>query len=682
MGERLPDWGFQEVAISNCLDALKKQRGRKLGLIVPTGGGKTSIALRIALATLHHNSGAGRVIWVTHRKNLRDQARRELQRMASAGVKGLPSDAVQLLTERFEFVMISNLAGALSDSSDVLLVVVDEAHHAAAASYAPLFDCEPPVSVLALTATPNRTDTLPIGIDEIAFQITYRELVERGVVLMPEFQDFPVINFDWGQETIDALAEWLIEKARVDYSKTLVIAPLISKVEAFYDALTIALARASNHILAEDDIGFVHGLANSSGVSAEEFLAEFASKPRGIIVSAQMLLEGFDDPQINTVVITYPSGSLLLLMQAAGRCVRFFPSKQSAFVVQARNDHLAYHFEQRWLYQEISDLPRPALIDIVYDSEFQLREKVSQLLESHNVEAANAEHVLAVMSTVAPGELCRILLCGLPYFGTREEFSQKGEWISIAETRNNSEMFRYIFNETCARGIEFTDTSALLLQLGARWNLTKDLRHGSDWISYNAMLISMREARREVYEDGAARILGESRPFEGNGATTWLKYVSFEYRPNVPVELSAFLADCYNRDDIVSAYLNDRDAYSLALKVQVPMTDEYEAHLLDAAAESSFAEFVEGGRSTLSKLAPAERFGALAAYVESSSLTPVPNRVFRRLEQFLTEDSYAKHTTNLAMTTGAPSSGSTLNEGPAVALVAETDPDKEKEQSQ
>ena len=63
------------------------------------------------------------------------------------------------------------------------------------------------------------------------------------------------------------------------------------------------------------------GGGNSLGLDNEVFLERFRDKPNGIIVSAQILLEGYDDPAIDAVVMTYPSQSLIKLMQSAGRAV-------------------------------------------------------------------------------------------------------------------------------------------------------------------------------------------------------------------------------------------------------------------------------------------------------------------------------------------------------------------------
>ena len=317
-----PDWSYQDVAVARCIEGFRRQPAAKLGLVLPTGGGKTRTALRTIIAFLDARPDeTGPVYWVTHRHALKIQAHRELQKLRR--VQGqLPPDAAAL-AGRIQFVMLGDLRKLMKPTAArPALIVIDEAHHAAAPSYALALNPPWPVPVLALTATPNRGDRLPIGIDEVAYTITYRELAERGAILSPTFLDFPVRDFDWSSDAIMDLADYLVDRTEAEFSKVLVLAPRIDRVEEFHAALVERLAREPGHILAEDDLGFVHGGGNSLRIPNEDFLDRFAAKPRAVLISAQLLLEGFDDPTIDTVVLTYPSSSMIRLMQAAGRAGR------------------------------------------------------------------------------------------------------------------------------------------------------------------------------------------------------------------------------------------------------------------------------------------------------------------------------------------------------------------------
>lgn len=644
-GSRTPDWSFQDQAYRRCLDALLKGPDRKVGLIVPTGGGKTRIGLRVVLGTLASRNLAveGAVaLWVTHRHTLRRQAHRELQRMIGEGVADLPPNAPALLADRVDFIMVSQLEAKLAEhAGHPILVVIDEAHHAAAPSYRAIFQNHPPVPALFLTATPVRMDRLPIGIDEIGFSITYRELAERGVILRPTFEDFPVQDFDWSERQIRDLADLVITRAAEDYTKTLVIVKRIEQVEVFWRALRNRLMEEPEHPLDLDDLGYVHSRGNSLGMDTdtESFLDASAARPRGVLVSAQMLLEGFDDPSINTVVITYPSESVIVLMQAAGRCVRYAEGKKQAFVVQARRDRLAYHFDHRWLYQEISDELRPDLLDFEYADTSALQELVRHQLAAHRIPVDEQDRILQRVAPLAPGETCRLLFSGLPYYGSPERFATEARWKVILETPENSTRLRTLFNRFSAEGAEAADPTPFLKHHGPSVGLVVGGGVGGEFRQFVNLLTAMYSARRELMGADA----GSRRSLKHHGPTTWLRYVTFEYRPDAAPALVAFLDDCYNRDDALRDYLREPARWVLVLKIPLPLGG-YEAHLLDPEAAAHLSEFVERMRTALLRVDPADQFAAFAGELSRAPGTWLPLRVVQRVDRLLVPDEYARLT--------------------------------------
>jgi superfamily II DNA or RNA helicase len=637
-----PDWSYQDTAVARCLDAFARRPTGRVGLVLPTGAGKTRTALRIVLSMLNQSpESMAPAYWVTHRRNLREQAYRELQKLIAE--RDDPTEGARLAerANRIKFVMVRDLP-ALLDGTTVqpTLIIVDEAHHAAAPSYQHVFAVPRTFPVLLLTATPNRSDRLPIGIDEIAFTITYRELAERRAVLTPKFVDFPVDDFNWSPEAIDDLVDDIVDRTTTDFTKVLVLAPRIDRVEEFYTALLNRLP--DDHPLEDADIGFVHGTGNSLGIDNEDFLARFSNKPRAVLISAQLLLEGFDDPSINTVVLTYPSTSVIRLMQAAGRCVRYAPDKRAAYVVQARNDAIAYHFDQRWLYQEIDDFLRPQLVDVDYVSHHDLYEKARLLLEQHRVQEKQTQRVLGRIKTLIPGETCRLFFYGLPYFGSADRFEQEANWGIVLETADTSATLRGVFNAFCLLGADLSDPSDFLLREGATYSLTKDLNAGSQV----GLLTAAYFAKREVYGPSAIDTVG-TRPFKPHGATTWLRYASLTFRPAIPFPLSEFLRDCHNAAQIEAAYLDMPLAYAAAVKVPLPLAGS-EAFLLNAGALTELNAALSSLRQKLVQAAPAEQFGALAAYLAGSSHLQLAARLLHRSEFLL--DSTARAARVLPLT--------------------------------
>ncbi len=508
------------------------------------------------------------------------------------------------------------------------LVIVDEAHHAAAASYQPLFDYKP-LRGLFLTATPNRTDLLPIGIDEIAYTITPRELFNRGAIVEPEFERLDLFDFDWddGIQVAD-LADFLLSRAEDDFVKTLVAVTAIAHAQQLHQALEEAVqVGGENGILEVDDVGYVHGGGSSTGQTAEVFLEDFAGRARGIVVAtAQLLGEGFDDPSINAVVVAYATNSMVQLMQVAGRALRYAPGKRSAHIVQVRESKLAYHYEQRWLYQDISDELHPRLDDRDYVSMDDLVAQVGKLLGTANANKQNHAAVLATLDGVEAGEAVSILLSGLPFSGSVANFATDAGWHAVPVTHANRELFLRVFNEFSSREAEVNDPQDFLRNFVA-----PNTAPGSTWKLFIDMLHAMQYAHREL--TNVPYVGAASRSYDPAVGTTWLRYVSFHYRPLLPEQLQAFLVDATNRDAITADYLADPQSWTMAVKVQLPLAGSLVYLLSKTQAEWFVAE---RNRVRISlQAAEHQTFGLIVDWRNSLQSVPIPLPIVERFESYL-----------------------------------------------
>jgi superfamily II DNA or RNA helicase len=632
-----PDWSWQEEAVQRSLDALKSGPP-KAGLIVPTGGGKTRIALRVALKWLVARDTDEVVLWVTHRQQLKTQARRTLQALIRESE--LSGEEAAALFERVRFVMVGAVGAAIESFGDALsLMIVDEAHHAAASSYGPVLE-QTQTPVLLLTATPNRLDALPIGIDRIAYTITYRELFERGCVIEPIFdpaEDMP--DLDWSTtEGLRNLADFLLERTDTDFAKPLVAVSLRERAEILYEAVLEQLDERTAHPLTANDIGFVHGDGNSRGLpNAGDFLDEFAARPAGILIATSQLVgEGFDDPSIDAAVVTYPSTSIGHLMQVAGRALRWTPGKTSAHVVQVRESPLQYHFEQRWLYQDISDALRPSLAELAYSSPEDLRQKVEQQLAEHNVSAAVRDRIRQELATAVPGERLHLMLSGQPYFGDLSDFRGHAKWNAILATPSERERFVRVFNGISARTEDLKGQAKFLTSN----HLRPDHEPGSLWNSYADLIPAMEYARREIAN---VPYYGQaSRGFDRGHSTTWLRYVTFEFTPTVPDALEEFVQDAYNRDSVLADYVADPTRWHLALRLELPMFGS-EAFLFDQDEAGWLISQLAELEPNLARSPRNDVLVELERWRGSLGASPLPRRVIDQIMQLLRPERRTQH---------------------------------------
>ena len=158
---------FQPDAVAAIVEDFSKKPSGRFLLVVPTAGGKTTIAAR-AVHDLFEcgklRADVDRVMWVAHRIELLDQAKATVQSHAERCNGPTFSD-------RIDFCMLAGVKGHLEEHDEIRLVVIDEAHHGAAQSYKPIFERERDLGVLGLTATPSRHDGAPLDFKKESYSI-------------------------------------------------------------------------------------------------------------------------------------------------------------------------------------------------------------------------------------------------------------------------------------------------------------------------------------------------------------------------------------------------------------------------------------------------------------------------------------------------------------------------------
>ncbi len=171
---------YQQRGIDETAARWSLQDVRSVLLVLPTGGGKTVIAVSMILRALAKGK---RVLFVVHREELVANVGK---RLLEAGVTDLCLHAQGRMqgspTATVHVGMIQTYTAHGVRPADVGLIIVDEAHHTVARTYRALIACYPKVPVLGLTATPERTDRSPLGdvFDEMVVCSSVAELVALG----------------------------------------------------------------------------------------------------------------------------------------------------------------------------------------------------------------------------------------------------------------------------------------------------------------------------------------------------------------------------------------------------------------------------------------------------------------------------------------------------------------------
>ena len=524
-----------------------------------------------------------------------------------------------------------------SRDKDLSLIVIDEAHHGAASTYKPVIN-QKKCSVISLTATPNRTDNAEIGIDKISYQTSYRELFKRNCIIEPTFEE-PVYISDGSKkvtynnkELCDELAEYVLERTNNNLKKCLICVTMKDYAENIYDAIKEKHSSIYGHRLDSTQIQFVHGSKNSmEETGTENFLKIFSGEKNGILIATQSLIgEGFDDPNIDSVFITYKSNSISQLMQVGGRALRYSEGKRKASIIQVHQSPLAYHFNNRWLYQDITDYLRPRLDDKEYSSNEERTEKLDELLNSNNVPTAEIEKINHQVSKIPLTENFRILLIGYEHYD--QNFDTNAEFKPLVITNQEFQRFKDIFNTAsyAEKETRIIDTSVFLK--------AKNVKYEEPiWKDYADMIWVLGKAREEIkreigYED---RRNYSNTSSEG---TTWLKYINFSYSQK-NAELNKFLDDCLNKKEVLEEF--SQGGFHSLVKIFYPIHGS-KVFLLK---EKQF-RFIENLKLEIInnlKEKDMDQFLTVQKIKNEKKVTEVPFMVMEQVNQLLREESLSKN---------------------------------------
>lgn len=318
----------QKAFVEKCHAALDEY-GAALG-VAPTGAGKTVMLSAAA-------SRYKRTLILQHRDELVSQNRKTFTainpRMRSDlftaerknwGVNATFGMVQTLVKERNLATMPSNLD----------LLVVDEAHHVAAASYQRIIEAfreqNPEGHILGLTATPQRSDrkaligTFPV----VADIIQLAELVQGGFLVRPrgivmdlglksELDRIPKTS-DWDMDQVAEVMdksplndrivkEW---KTQAGTRRTVVFTATVAHAEHLCQAFVEAGVAAV----------VVHGEMGSADRAAT--LKGFDEGRYQVILNVAVLTEGWDCQPVSCVVLVRPCSSKSVMLQMVGRGLR------------------------------------------------------------------------------------------------------------------------------------------------------------------------------------------------------------------------------------------------------------------------------------------------------------------------------------------------------------------------
>tara|TARA_B100000427_G_scaffold312587_1_gene304190 strand:+ start:4180 stop:5604 length:1425 start_codon:yes stop_codon:yes gene_type:complete len=324
---------YQKEAIQNCRNAFGIKKKSVL-LVMPTGAGKTVVFSQIAKSAVEKNNN---VLILVHRRELVTQASKKLAAInvdhGIIAAKFKPTDAP------IQIASVQTLVRRLSTTKFTpSLIIIDEAHHAVAGSWEKILNHYPKAIRLGVTATPCRLDGrgLKEFFDDLILGPTIPELVEQGylsphrVFAAPKPVSLDGLKTRAGDFAKDELSErmkeYVIKGDTIEHWRK--HANGVPSVAFCCDIL-----HAEAVVERFNDSGIRAGIITGEmkNDDRDQVINDLSSGRIQVLVSVDVVSEGFDLPIIGCAILLRPTKSEGLYMQQVGRILR--PQKNKVAIV-------------------------------------------------------------------------------------------------------------------------------------------------------------------------------------------------------------------------------------------------------------------------------------------------------------------------------------------------------------
>lgn len=325
--------GYQDRAI----DALRSafQSGAMAPLLcLPTGGGKTVI-----LATIAAQAAArGRhVLILVHRRELIHQT---ASKLAWAGLDhGVIAAGHPVTDARVQVASVQTIVRRLPRIAwTPSLVIIDEAHHAAAGSWRQILEHWPDAYRLGVTATPCRLDGrgLSEAFDQLVTGPSVADLVFWGFLSPARIYAPPVVADLSGVRR--RAGDYANDQAAAAMDRPTVTGDAIAhyqRLAAGQQAIAFCcnVAHAVSVCNAFKTAGIGAALLLGDTPDRDQVVAQYAAGAVRVLVTVDVVSEGFDVPAASCAILLRPTQSLGLYLQQVGRVLRPSPGKDAALIL-------------------------------------------------------------------------------------------------------------------------------------------------------------------------------------------------------------------------------------------------------------------------------------------------------------------------------------------------------------
>lgn len=365
-------------ALKNYFDLSGNHTEPQTGMMVmPTGSGKTFAAVHWLLSegVVH----GYKILWFAHRQELVSQAEgtfcSAVSLLANSNIKYLRIFPVSgnhgsISQAAGNHVVVCSIQSAATpyglrhirgvlgtEGKRKLIVVIDEAHHATTNSYDDVLrkikQYNPNYILLGLTATPRRMQ----GNDKLVkmfnmlenknnhkgwkdsgfiYKVTLGNLIERGILSSPHYELISThINGNTAYNLTDKDVKYFKQFGKLPeeiFNKIghfaarnkIIVKQYLDNQSRYGKLLVFAVNKENARLLCEEfrAAGIACDYVISGKPETSETIQAFRDNKFNVLINVQILTEGCNVPDVQTVFLTRETNSDVLFMQIAGRALR------------------------------------------------------------------------------------------------------------------------------------------------------------------------------------------------------------------------------------------------------------------------------------------------------------------------------------------------------------------------
>lgn len=301
--------------------------------MLPTGVGKTFLAVAVS----HRFK---RALFLVPRIELLKQSIASYEAVTPGRTAGAILGNVTDVDAHFTVGMVQTVFNRMEQLPRTYfdLVIVDEAHHSAARVWRTVTEYFQPRLLLGLSATPERLDGAPLNaiFSVISYSMTVKDAVAEGALVRPKAMQ---VRTNIGLDSLarrggDFDAKEL-EKAVNTKARNKIILDTWHKHAS--DRKTVVFTAGVKHARQLEKLFTASGVKSIS-VSGDDSdretrVQDFENGRYQVALNSQLLVEGWDDPTVDCVMMCRPTQSRALYIQAVGRGLRLHPGKRDCLIL-------------------------------------------------------------------------------------------------------------------------------------------------------------------------------------------------------------------------------------------------------------------------------------------------------------------------------------------------------------